>query len=138
MDIITVLKKKMGFFYMKKENFHTLSRLTRNTAIWPLVILCSPTEDSKLKSISGMDVKASHSWSEGGGFICNRNVPRRDVTLMVKERGTFGEKQSVRWRKMKSLLSVCMCTCLWYIEEEKGLEWWWGREAGWNASQEKT
>ena len=54
-----------------------------------LVILCSPTNDSKLNSISGINVKPNHNWSEGGGFICKRNVPLRDATLIAKERGTF-------------------------------------------------
>lgn len=55
----------------------------------PLVILWSPTDDSKLKSMSGIDVKPYHNWSEGGGFICKRNVPLSDVILIAKERGTF-------------------------------------------------
>jgi hypothetical protein len=38
---------------------------------------------------------------------------------MAKERGTFGEKQSVRLRKMKTLLSVYVCV-MGYLEEEKG------------------
>ena len=39
--------QKKGYCYMTRENFHTFSRLTKNKAIWPFVILCSPTEDSR-------------------------------------------------------------------------------------------
>lgn len=64
----------------------------------PLVILWSPTAESKLKSMSGIDVNENHNWSDGGGFICNRSVPRRDVTLIAKERGTLDHIQSVSSR----------------------------------------
>lgn len=50
---------------------------------------------------------------------------------MAKERGTFGEKQSVRLRKMKSLLSVCMCNVV--SGRGKGV----GGERG-DESQENT
>jgi hypothetical protein len=52
---------------------------------------------------------------------------------MAKERGTFGEKQSVRLRKMKTLLGVYVCV-MGYLEEEKGL----GGKERWDESQENT
>lgn len=80
-------------YQVAKEYFLTLNRLIRNNTMWLLLILCSPIEDSKWKSISGIDENPNHNWSDGGGFICNRNVPRKDVTLIAIVRGTFKLKK---------------------------------------------
>lgn len=99
------------YCYLSTTYFLTLNRLTRNKAMRPLVILCSPTEDSKLKSISGMDVNPIHNWSEGGGFICNRTVPRRDATLIAKEMGTFNKKKISESLKTTKAFAVRNLSC---------------------------
>lgn len=94
-----VLEQKYHHFDVKegyqvaKEYFLTLNRLVRNKTMWLIVILCSPIEDSKWKSISGIDENPNHNRSDGGGFICNRTVPRKDVTLIAIARGTFKLKK---------------------------------------------
>lgn len=66
----------------------------------PMLILCSPTVDSKLQSISGMDVNPNHSWSEGEGFMCKRIVPLSDETLTDSDRGTFKWEATVQFHTL--------------------------------------
>lgn len=75
----------------------TLNRLIRNKARRAFVILWSPTNDSKLIWISGIEVNPNHIWSEGGGFMHTRIVPQIEETLIPNKRGTFN-----RWKIVMS------------------------------------
>jgi len=64
----TSIKMAGGEYFFTKFINHnrkgvspTFSLLTRNKAMCALVILRSPTDDSMLKSMSGIDVKPYHN-----------------------------------------------------------------------------